>query len=354
MREPTAAARIYGSLIGGAVGDALGAEIEFDSIEEIRERYGTEGVTSYTTDDGVGHITDDTQMTLFTAEGLIRADNRFADRGLCNVPAVIYRSYLRWLLTQEGDRRLVPWDEFGHNEPSGWLLTQRDLWVRRAPGNTCLIALRSGSMGTPERPINDSKGCGGVMRVAPIGLVTAQPFALAVEAAAITHTHPTGYLAAGAFAAIIGGIARGNELPAAAGSARDQTRTEDGSDETLRSIDAALDLAASTPLPTPEAVESLGGGWVAEEALAIALYCALTAADFRHGVLAAVNHSGDSDSTGSMCGNLLGAGLGVDAVPAEWVDALAEDTNVRQVASDLVAHFVDGRSLHDIDRYPTW
>ena len=106
--------------------------------------------------------------------------------------------------------------------------------------------------------------------------------------------------------------------------------------------------------PGPEAVQSLGSGWVAEEALAIALYCALTAADFRHGVLAAVNHSGDSDSTGSMCGNLLGAGLGVDAVPAGWVDGLAEGAIVGQVASDLVEHFADGRSLHDIDRYPTW
>jgi ADP-ribosylglycohydrolase len=57
---------------------------------------------------------------------------------------------------------------------------------------------------------------------------------------------------------------------------------------------------------TPEIVEQLGGGWVAEEALATALFCALKATNFAEGVLLAVNHSGDSDSTGSLTGNLLG------------------------------------------------
>jgi ADP-ribosylglycohydrolase len=190
--------------------------------------------------------------------------------------------------------------------------------------------------------------------VAPIGLASAESFALAVEAAAITHTHPTGYLAAGAFAQIITYVAGGAELLGAITSTRERTATEDGGGETVRGIEAALDLAAAQPVPNPEAVESLGGGWVADEALAITLYCALTATDFRRGVLVAVNHSGDSDSTGSMCGNLLGAALGVGAIPAEWIDGLAEAAVVEEVASDLVTHFVDGLRLPDIDRYPTW
>ena len=71
-----------------------------------------------------------------------------------------------------------------------------------------MSALRSGGLGTPENAINDSKGCGGVMRVAPLGLlpdhlVASQAFQLGARAAAITHTHPTGYVAAGVLAATV-------------------------------------------------------------------------------------------------------------------------------------------------------
>lgn len=346
--------RIRGCLVGGAVGDALGADVEFDSIEEIRLRRGPGGVTGYPEPERRGRITDDTQMSLFTAEGLIRADNRYADRGICNVPEVIHRAYLRWLLTQVGEEGRVPWDDLGSDEPSGWLLQQRELWVRRAPGGTCLSALQSGTAGTPTRAINDSKGCGGVMRVAPIGLVARDPFDLAVAAAAITHTHPTGYLAAGAFAEMISHVMKGVDLLNAAKMVRRAIAGKVGSDETVDALDAALELADSVPVPTSEAVETLGRGWVADEALAIALYCALTANSFREGVLVAVNHSGDSDSTGSMCGNLLGTALGVDSIPADFKGRLVEARVVDQVALDMVCHFVEGGSPEDFDRYPTW
>jgi ADP-ribosyl-[dinitrogen reductase] hydrolase len=70
-----------------------------------------------------------------------------------------------------------------------------------------------------------------------------------------------------------------------------------------------------------EAIAELGEGWVAEEALAISVYCALVARDFRQGVVMAVNHDGDSDSTGAITGNLLGALHGVDAIPARMAGA---------------------------------
>jgi ADP-ribosyl-[dinitrogen reductase] hydrolase len=354
MAEPTATERIRGCLLGGAVGDALGAEIGFSPIEQIRAHHGPDGVTGYVGVGGIGSITDDTQMTLFTAEGLIRADNRHAERWACDVPAAIHRAYLRWLLTQDGSPRHVPWEPEFTDEPSGWLVTERALWAWRAPGTTCLNALRSGQMGSPDRVINDSKGCGGVMRVAPIGLVAARPFELAVDAAAITHTHPTGYLAAGAFAEIIARITYGEALRDAMLGALDTLRGHDHAAETIDATTAALALADREPDPNPEIVERLGSAWIAEEALSIACYCALAARDFRHGVLTAVNHSGDSDSTGSMCGNLLGAATGTSTIPQQWIDRLAEHAIVEQIADDLATHFIDGQSLHDTDRYPTW
>ena len=142
LSAPGLAGRFSGCLLGGAVGDALGAPVEFDSIERIRAANGSAGVTGYLPCYGRrGAVTDDTQMTLFTAEGLLRAEQRMRDRGLCNVEAALLRAYQRWLSTQV-DPDTVPWDpDFGDGRASGWLVTRPFLHHQRAPGNTCLSAL---------------------------------------------------------------------------------------------------------------------------------------------------------------------------------------------------------------------
>jgi ADP-ribosyl-[dinitrogen reductase] hydrolase len=110
-----------------------------------------------------------------------------------------------------------------------------------------------------------------------------------------------------------------------------------------------VELARSDP---QAAIDRLGTGWVAEEALAISLYCALTASDFATGVLRAVNHGGESNSTGAMTGSIMGAMLGRDAIPPDWVAGLEARAVIEQVGADLVAHFVDGRPDLDGGRYP--
>ena len=88
--------RVRGCLLGGAVGDALGTLVEFLSLDEIRQRFGPQGVTGYEPAYGRrGAITDDTQMTLWTAEGLLRAGNRFLDRGICRPEVVVWGAYQR-------------------------------------------------------------------------------------------------------------------------------------------------------------------------------------------------------------------------------------------------------------------
>ncbi len=345
----TAPDRYRGCLLGGAVGDALGAPVEFLSLEEIRARFGPSGLTDYAPAFGrAGAITDDTQMTLFTAEGLIRCRHRAADRGLCSPTVVLHKAYLRWLRTQGEESATY---DFGMAQ-DGWLVDEAGLHARRAPGATCLGALRGVEMGRPDRPLNDSKGCGGVMRVAPVGLTGERdPFSLACDIAALTHGHPSGYLPAGALASVVDGLRRGVALDDALDDATARLREFAGHEETLRALEGARSLAAGGP-PTPEALQELGGGWTGEEALAIAVACALTAQGFEDGVLRAVNHGGDSDSTGSIAGALLGTALGVDAIPASWLAGLELRDVIEVLAQDLVAYFAERSGRLDYGRYP--
>jgi ADP-ribosylglycohydrolase len=350
--------RVRGCLLGGAIGDALGAGVEFDSLEAIRQAHGQDGVTDYVVAFGRrGAVTDDTQMTLFTAEGLIRAQVR-RDSGAWHPPTDIHRAYLRWAATQHD------WGPDERRKDTGWLAREEWLYSRRAPGRACLSGLGDDVMGTLAKPKNpDSKGCGTVMRSAPFGLLVGwEPqlvFQLAIECAAQTHGHPTGTLAAGAFAVIVHGLTRGEGLDAAVQRALGSLSAYPGHEETTDALQRALG-AVRQGLPTATRVESLGEGWTAEEALAIGVYCALVAEDVRHGLLLAVNHSGDSDSTGSICGNLLGVQHGETALPPAWVAEVEGRATILQLADDFAMEMTQAPALHSpngaapvwMDRYP--
>jgi ADP-ribosylglycohydrolase/serine/threonine protein phosphatase PrpC len=351
--------RIRGCFLGGAVGDALGGPVEFDSIDRIRRRFGADGIANFAEAYGrAGAITDDTQMTLFTAEGLIRAYVRAVNKGICHAPGVVDHAYVRWLATQgERSRR---WTDRG---PDGWLIGVRALHDRRAPGNTCLSALRAPRAGTVDEPLNDSKGCGGVMRIAPVGLLgpqfTGDRFDLGCDVAALTHGHPSGYLAAGALAELVAQLLSGQPLERALDQVESRLVERPRHEETLEALRAGRMLAASGEEPSPEAIAALGEGWVAEEALAISVYCALVARDVEHGLRLAVNHSGDSDSTGAITGNILGALHGTRAIPARWIKQLELREEIEQLIADWIACFgpestADLESEEWRSRYPGW
>lgn len=341
LQQPeTVRNRFLGCLLGGAVGDAMGAPVEFLSRSEILRQFGTKGVTGYAEAyGGIGKITDDTQMTLFTAEGLLRAWVRGRERGISNFADVTAHAYLRWLRTQ-GIQSTCDVDITDTN--CGWLFKHRELHSQRAPGNTCISALRdTKSFGEPAT--NNSKGCGGVMRMAPVGLFAwsmdwrkcpQTTFKLAAELATLTHAHPTGYLTAGVLAVIIQALIDGLSMTEGLGAAKALLKSKPDHHETLRALELAEELSA-TSLPNHEAIKRLGQGWIAEEALAISIYCSLVAKTFKHGVLMAVNHDGDSDSTGAITGNLLGAMLGMKAIPKTWLEPLELGDTIAEIAGDL-------------------
>ena len=362
-------ARIRGCLLGGAIGDALGNPIEFSSLGGIRAAYGEAGVTGLVPDDSgaAGRITDDTQMTLFTAEGLIRAHARASATGTGGEEiAVIRRAYRRWLDTQNHPEPPPPRtpDDVGR---SGWLRTHQWLYARRAPGNACLSGLSEGHTPAADLPLHGapgpvnagSKGCGTVMRSAPFGL-TGLPagdcFALAARCAQITHGHPTGYLAAGALAAMVAYLLDGDSLEGAALRTLEFLRRFPRHEETATVLRRAIDLAA-TGNPTGEKAESLGGGWIAEEALAIAVYAALAGTSVQASLLLSVNHSGDSDSTGSICGNLLGVHHGDLRLPPSWLAQVEGRGTIAELADDFAFAFHRsgepyGDTVFPQDRYP--
>jgi ADP-ribosylglycohydrolase len=275
--EPVAD-RILGCLLGGAVGDALGAGIEFMSLDEIRARFGDAGVADYAPCYGrVGAITDDTQMALFTAEGLLRADVRWQGRGICAPAGVVHHAYQRWLLTQgmTSKWRAAQMQGDGADWPDGWLIEEKELWHRRAPGQTCLSALMESTQ-LGARAHNDSKGCGTVMRVAPVGIIAADSFELGSAVSALTHGHPTGIYAGGYFAHVIGLVCtQGESIESAARKALDGLEGRADVEELRAAVCSALDLAGRST-PSPERVTELGAGWIAEEAVSIARQWVLT------------------------------------------------------------------------------
>ncbi|MBT2444904.1 ADP-ribosylglycohydrolase family protein [Streptomyces sp. ISL-36] len=359
-------ARVRGCLLGGAIGDALGNPVEFLSLDAIRRAHGERGVTGMVPDaDGVtGRITDDTQMTLFTAEGLIRAHARAIGKGIGGgETACLHHAYRRWLDTQ--NHPSPPARGGSDHVRTGWLRTQPLLYARRAPGNACLTGVAAGHVPSPHGPLETgpvnphSKGCGTVMRSAPFGLTgmpADQAFDLAARCAQITHGHPTAALASGAFAASVAHLLDGDSGHGAVLRAMELLRRRPGHEETTAALRAAVDLAAEGR-PSAEKVESLGAGWVAEEALAIAVYCLLATASVEEALLLSVNHSGDSDSTGSLCGNLLGALFGDVRLPPEWLLLTEGRTMIAELADDFSLQFEYGEirpgvPVHSNERYP--
>lgn len=325
---------IRGCLIAGAVGDALGYPVEFMSRKEILAKYGNKGIAQFELcHNGKALVSDDTQMTLFTANGMLMGVTRGYMRGIGGAPEnYVGGAYLDWYYTQTGRKKEMA-DDWHYT----WLRDLPELAHRRAPGITCLNACEALLNGRDVE--NNSKGCGGIMRVAPMALLMAgyrardeNPYSIpqmdtaGAVLARVTHRHPLGFLPAAMLTHLLYKL-----VPM---TAEDVCRgIEDMALETIDSLDAiyegefeedkqflarltryAINLAKNNRSDA-ENISLLGEGWVGEEAWAIALYCAIRHIDsVEEAIIASVNHDGDSDSTGAICGNIMGAVYGYEAI----------------------------------------
>lgn len=326
---------IRGSLIAGAAGDALGYEVEFMRRRAILSRFGEQGITTFALDgNGKALISDDTQMTLFTANGMLMGLTRGYMRGIGGRPEkYVDGAYLDWYYTQTGRKKEILINDFHYT----WLCDLPEMAHRRAPGNTCLQACESMFRGKPV--LNNSKGCGGIMRVAPMALLDAgyasrsencysiEELAEAGgEIAECTHKHPLGFLPASLLTVLLYKVVPMTPEQVCEeidGIVADTVNILDhiykGKYEYdkryLEELTNKAVLLAHSNLSDADAIRLLGEGWVAEEAWVIALFCAIRHIDsVEDAIIASVNHDGDSDSTGSICGNIMGAIYGYEHI----------------------------------------
>ncbi|MDE7414510.1 MAG: ADP-ribosylglycohydrolase family protein [Muribaculaceae bacterium] len=340
--------RYLGSLIGGACGDALGYAVEFNSLTAIQRRYPGRGITEYELDQrGLAPVSDDTQMSLFSLEGMHRATQGGAFSPDDFVP-FLTESYLDWYATQT---------EPFHHIPGSRLSEIKGLWEQRAPGNTCMSALRELKKVDRAEVRNNSKGCGGVMRVAPIAIyshallhLTAKETAiLAGLAAEITHKHPLSTCASAALTLLIYSIFNfdrdieninrewlRNLIRLVMYEIRDCSYGAAATDTLENLLNRAMDLAESDISDTA-GIALLGEGWVAEETLAIALFSVMRYIDdFEKCIVCSVNHDGDSDSTGAVAGNIIGALLGYTKIPEKYITNLEFAPEITSIAETIL------------------
>lgn len=338
-RKPTVKEKIQGCLYGGAVGDALGYPVEFLSLDEIRAKYGLEGIRYYDLKNGRAPFSDDTQMLLFTLEGIYMWQDKLLKRhDGAKLKNTLYEAYRDWYFTQEND---TPRKE--KHKPRTQLYLLESMHCRRGPGFTCIRALRMKKPGSIGNPYNDSKGNGGVMRVAPIGFMfpreehsgpefLKEVIRLGAESAALTHGHPLGFISAGMMAGLINECVYGksDDLREMILCALNNTHAVFGTVPSMSELTGLIVKAMALAGENGDAVEHIAqlghNSACAESTMAIAIYCALRYQDdFDQAIRTAVNFDGDSDTVAAVTGNILGAWKGINFIDRKWIDPLHLD-----------------------------
>lgn len=339
-------AKVAGCLFGHAIGDALGAPVEFLDVDDIVARFGPEGPSEPY--GSPARVTDDTQMSLAVGEALVDAAETGAIDKAAFEPALT-AAFVAWCKSEQNDR---------------------------APGMTCLKACWRLADGVRWRDatVESSKGCGANMRVAPVGLLSSARAGVTVETrsalaqfqAAFTHGHATALASSDLTAAAVADLSSGGEplglaerLRAYAVSQRSVYHAhwlEDlwmrpylvddvesgpaefiarGWDDCLRALER-VEAASARADRDSDPCDATGLGWVAEEAFATGLLCFLLYPD---DPVAAVRRaaltSGDSDSIACLAGAFAGAHAGLDAWPRDWIERIEYRARIDALAQFL-------------------
>lgn len=375
--------RITASFLLGACGDALGAPLEgIKSLKTITDTYGADGlgdiiefknVFETGVDYPAGRITDDTTMAMTTAASLILAqrDAPIASCGFIDaMRRALWQGFLNWGQHQDNGTAIA--DKIDRS--IAWPDSVKNFWFHCGAGRGTIAALLQKEAGSVSRKVifncivrgqetkSPNAGCGGMMRVAPIGLLpglqSSRIFQLGCESAALTNGHPHAYVAAGITALLVHYAAQ--DIPLADSLSRIEMTMKyfdynadygTGIDTCRKAITAAVEAAKAAPLSLQgidqlPAVMGYKNKFLAVPVLMQTIY-ALHAADtvssyndVKNVMKLAVNHSGDSDSVGAIVGNIIGAKTGTALIPADWLATLTQKHDIKAMADDYCNSFL--------------
>ena len=321
--------RVLGCVLGGAVGDALGYDQELDEWHEIRDLTGQVRFEPRLVRRKELRVSHATQMSLFTLEGLTKAD--LSDGA--DVFAQMRLAYLDWLQTQE---RQVGTPRHGA------LCLHKELQVKREPSIACLSSLVTGGEGTLLNPINQVRDCGGLVRAAPLGLVPewslARTMGIASQVTANTHGHPEEHWSAAAMAGLIHLVCGELCLQEAAQQVCKSLTGRGEAAEVTRKLTLALQLVKNRKVTPLEASPQLGTGKTAAEALAIGFYCAASGRTFEEALMFGANQIENSNVTAALTGQLYGAAHSVAGLSHAWVRRLDVYSSVNTETSNFLGN----------------
>jgi len=313
--------RYEGTMLGLAIGDALGYAVEFVSLETIRSKFGPAGIQELVlTRQGVALFSDDTQMSLAVCAGLRRAHETVGPYGPCEAVApFVAREFINW--------------------------SERPVGGHRAPGGACMAGCRALAAGVPweEAGGPEAGGCGSVMRSAPYALRFFDDREAAIEFAVrhsrMTHRHPIALAASAGLAAGVWAALHGESVSDVCDAAVLAARRY--CDVTAEMVGSAADAgfyARRTPhrrQQEADRVLDLNRGWAAHEALAAAIFCYAAGEDFPEVVRLGANSPGDSDSIASIAGALAGATFGRSGIPDRWIAPIERLNDLLTAAFNL-------------------
>lgn len=287
--------KFAGTMLGLAIGDALGYAVEFSSLAEIHRRYGPNGITELSST----LFSDDTQMSMAVARGLVEAGR---DANVDDAAPFVARQFIEW----------------SRNPPGG----------HRAPGGACMAGCRALAHGFPWEDAGDADagGCGSVMRSAPYALRFWKDEDAAIECAArhsrMTHRHPLALAASAALASGVWCALRDAPRQLIVARMIDAAMRYDVGTARMMREDArlAVDVIAQRAPRAATTADVLDRrrGWAGHEAVSAAMFCFAIGDDYADTIRLAANSPGDSDSIACIAGALSGAHVGLAGIPSRW------------------------------------
>lgn len=340
--------KFEGAIMGSAIGDAFGyplMKMDFDEICGTFEKKGAmELAISRKTKTAL--FTEATQMSLFTADGILWAQNEHMADENAAVANYVFYSYQMWLYMQT---KTIAGPEYEwlfdkkQNPNISSLLKSKGLGRSRRLNDSNIDALldaKDNNYGTLNKKVNDNTDAGAVKRVVSVGLFYGKSpdmaFRMGCDIGAITHSHPDGYLPCGVYAAIVAELMTDKSVDDAVNNAMALLAAYPNNENTYNMLQSAIDLAANEDVDPQDGVNELGDGFSAVSCLAIAVYSAIVhQTNYRFAIELSANHDGDSAACGAITGGILGVWYGRKKLPKQWIKKMQYQELLETVADVL-------------------